>query len=156
MCLRFGGVVPEALASVVDAQAAEPVSEAVTAARASLKQLNEDVKELVGQYIATMENIKLRDGIKIAMAVSGRANKFLQVRSSNCIFDITSCMISPLMFCSAEEPFFKLMNSAADTIGLRVLRVLRLRIMASCSCWNQREGLIAGPQALGAIEGGRG
>ena len=48
---------------------------------AAVAKLSAQTKELVDQYVAAMEAIKLRDGIKLAMAVSGKANKFLQVRS---------------------------------------------------------------------------
>lgn len=77
---------PEAKADVL--QAAAEAADAVEAAPqlraavgAAVAKLSAETKELLDQYVAAMEAIKLRDGIKLAMAVSGKANKFLQVRS---------------------------------------------------------------------------
>lgn len=43
------------------------------------EQLQKEVSDLTGQYIKAMEEIKMRDGISKAMAISSRANKFIQV-----------------------------------------------------------------------------
>ena len=50
------------------------------AAAPALAELNEKVAPLVTQYIALMEKIKLKDGIRQAMNVSFAGNKFFQVR----------------------------------------------------------------------------
>lgn len=65
----------------LDQQAIREAAELAAKTRDSIAQLSADVKELTAQYVAAMEAIKLREGIRIAMAVSGRANKFLQVSS---------------------------------------------------------------------------
>ena len=64
MC-RLDGVIPSATC-----EAAQP----------ALADLNGKVAPLVEQYIALMEKIKLKDGIRMAMNVSFAGNKFLQVR----------------------------------------------------------------------------
>ena len=61
---RFGGVIPAAAS-----EAAQP----------ALAELNEKVAPLVEQYLALMEKIKLKDGIRMAMNVSFAGNKFFQV-----------------------------------------------------------------------------
>ncbi len=62
---RHDGVIPSA-----EVEAAQP----------ALAELNEKVAPLVEQYVALMEKIKLKDGIRMAMNVSFAGNKFFQVR----------------------------------------------------------------------------
>ena len=45
----------------------------------AIEQLRRDIKDLIQQYIAAMEAIRIREGISKAMAISSRTNKFLQV-----------------------------------------------------------------------------
>jgi len=62
---RLDGVIPSATC-----EAAQP----------ALADLNGKVAPLVEQYVALMEKIKLKDGIRMAMNVSFAGNKFLQVK----------------------------------------------------------------------------
>ena len=66
-CCRFDGVIPSA-----DCEAAQP----------ALAELNSKLGPLVQQYVALMEKIKLKDGIRQAMNVSFAGNKFFQASRS--------------------------------------------------------------------------
>lgn len=90
---------PEAkAAALMRGEESSEGSELLFRTRASVAQLNAEVGDLTAQYITAMEAIKLRDGIRIAMAVSGRANKFLQAsapawQSSHVISRAISCIL---------------------------------------------------------------
>ena len=45
----------------------------------AVSKLNQDVGELVKEYIDAMEKMKLREGIRLAMSISSLGNKFFQV-----------------------------------------------------------------------------
>ena len=62
---RFDGVVPSA-----ECPGAEP----------ALAELNAKVAPLVEQYMAALERIKLKEGVRLAMLVSAAGNKFFQAR----------------------------------------------------------------------------
>ena len=62
-CCRFDGVIPSA-----ECEAAQP----------ALAELSSKLGPLVQQYVALMERIKLKDGIRQAMNVSFAGNKFFQ------------------------------------------------------------------------------
>ena len=64
-CGRFDGVVPSG-----KCPGAEP----------ALAELNTKVAPLVEQYLAALERIKLKEGIRLAMLVSAAGNKFFQAR----------------------------------------------------------------------------
>lgn len=52
--------------------------------------LIKDVNALLKQYVDTMENVKLRSGLGIAMTISARGNQYLQEANlSNTLFDET-------------------------------------------------------------------
>ena len=68
-CCRFDGVIPSA-----DCEAAQP----------ALAELNGKLGPLTQQYVALMEKIKLKDGIRQAMNVSFAGNKFFQVSRHPC------------------------------------------------------------------------
>ena len=65
LCPRFEGVVPSA-----ECPGAQP----------ALAELNAKVAPLVEQYLAALERIKLKEGIRLAMLVSAAGNKFFQAR----------------------------------------------------------------------------
>lgn len=70
---KYDGVVPEADLSG-DAE----------------KALIKDVNELLAQYVDAMENVKLRQGLSIAMSISARGNLYLQESNlSNTLFTET-------------------------------------------------------------------
>ncbi len=73
---RFDGVLPTA---------------EVDAAQPALAELNEKVAPLVEQYVALMEKIKLKDGIRMAMNVSFAGNKFFQVCDSPALTSSSIC-----------------------------------------------------------------
>ena len=66
-CCRFDGVIPSG-----ECEAAQP----------ALAELNSKLGPLVQQYVALMERIKLKDGIRQAMNVSFAGNKFFQASRS--------------------------------------------------------------------------
>ena len=66
-CCRFDGVIPSG-----ECEAAQP----------ALAELNSKLGPLVQQYVALMEKIKLKDGIRQAMNVSFAGNKFFQASRS--------------------------------------------------------------------------
>lgn len=68
-CGRYGGVIPAATA-----EAAQP----------AIGELNSRVGPLVEQYVAALEKIKLKEGIRLVMAISAAGNKFFQVRMTAC------------------------------------------------------------------------
>lgn len=47
------------------------------------KDLFKDVNELLKQYVDTLENVKLRQGLSIAMSISARGNQYLQEANMN-------------------------------------------------------------------------
>ncbi len=51
------------------------------AAQPALAELNAKVAPLVEQYLAALERIKLKEGIRLAMLVSAAGNKFFQARA---------------------------------------------------------------------------
>lgn len=61
---RYGGVVP-----AVTSEAAQP----------AIAELNSRVGPLVEQYVAALEKIKLKEGIRLVMTISATGNKFFQV-----------------------------------------------------------------------------
>jgi methionyl-tRNA synthetase len=48
-------------------------------AQAAIADLNTRVKQLVEQYVAALEKIKIKEGIRLVMAISAAGNKFIQV-----------------------------------------------------------------------------
>ena len=62
------------------------------AAQPALADLNSKVAPLVEQYIALMEKIKLKDGIRMAMNVSFAGNKFLQVKFLDSVSECVKVM----------------------------------------------------------------
>ncbi len=61
---RFGGIIPAATC-----EAAQP----------AIAELNSRVGPLVEQYMAALEKIKLKEGIRLVMTISAAGNKFFQV-----------------------------------------------------------------------------
>ena len=70
---RFEGRVPEA---VLDISTSDSLELDLPGA---VRKLETDVQGLVKDYIAAMEKIKLREGIRVAMSISSLGNKFFQV-----------------------------------------------------------------------------
>lgn len=50
-------------------------------AEAALAELNTKVGPLVEAYVAALEKIKIKEGIRLVMAVSACGNKFFQVHT---------------------------------------------------------------------------
>ena len=54
-------------------------------AEAALAELNAKVGPLVEAYVAALEKIKIKEGIRLVMAVSSCGNKFFQVLNAQCL-----------------------------------------------------------------------
>jgi hypothetical protein len=66
-CCRYGGIIPAGTSE---------------AAQAAVAELNGRVGPLVQQYVAALEKIKLKEGIRLVMTISAAGNKFFQVYTS--------------------------------------------------------------------------
>lgn len=60
-------------------------SAACQGAEAALAELNAKVGPLVEAYVAALEKIKIKEGIRLVMAVSSCGNKFFQVLNMQCL-----------------------------------------------------------------------
>ena len=87
---RFGGVVSSA---------------ACQGAKAALSELNARVGPLAESYVAALEKIKIKEGIRLVMSISACGNKFFQVLA-RCLATVRQALNSAGLdaaFCSRAE-----------------------------------------------------
>lgn len=73
----------------------------------------------VEEYIAVMEKVRLRDGIKLAMAISAEGNKFLQDQQPWAVLKKDRDECAGLVTASeCIEPALKVTTTKIATIGL--------------------------------------
>lgn len=142
-CCRYGGIIPAGTSE---------------AAQAAVAELNGRVGPLVQQYVAALEKIKLKEGIRLVMTISAAGNKFFQVYTSPSSYILLIMSKGAMSGMQVAENIFFLQGS------LRVMPYLvylhcgggLLTLLVAVNIIELGCGLCAGHHTVGDGEGGQG